>query len=388
MSRAPQYGVRGGRTHPTRAVMSRFRFQYLAVLLAVLAAGAAPLAAQQGGEGRTYTVKRGDTLWDIARQLLGDGYLWPELFRLNTGVIADPHWIYPGAQMRVPGAAALAADSVAAPEREGTQGRSLHRPNETMTVFNPASRRQGGKSRESVLLGARKTAVRPGDFTSSPFTTDITGVEGAGSLQWSAETQGVSLTVKNRPIQYAEEVFVQLPKGATGVAGERLLVVRDGPVLDRTVRVIVPTGVLMVIAPNGSGRARVSLVQKFEDVFITQSVLPYDTLPARPGVFPSRVESGGLVTQLRWMKGEPVLPSVGQQVILTATAKDGLAAGDQVTLYRDGGVDVQGNALPEEEVAAAQITRVTPTGTSAVLLRITGPAITVGMRARVTAKMP
>ena len=144
----------------------------------------------------------------------------------------------------------------------------------------------------------------------------------------------------------------------------------------------------MVIAPIGSGRARVSLVQKFEDVFITQSVLPYDTLPARPGVFPSRVESGGLVTQLRWMKGEPVLPSVGQQVILTATAKDGLTAGDQVTLYRDGGVDVQGNALPEEEVAAAQITRVTPTGTSAVLLRITGPAITVGMRARVTAKMP
>lgn len=370
--------------------MSRLRIQYLALLLAASAAGAAPLAAQQGGEGRTYTVKRGDTLWEIARQLLGDGYLWPELFRLNTGTVADPHWIYPGARLRVPGAEALAADAVAVagPEREGTQGRSLRRPNETMTVFNPASGRQAGKSRESVLLGARKTAVRPGDFTSSPFTTELTGVEGAGWLQWSAETQGVSLTVENRPIQYAEEVFVQLPKGAKGVAGERLLVVRDGPVLDRTVRVIVPTGVLMVIAPIAGGRARVALVQKIEDVFISQSVLPFDTLPSRPGVFPSRVESGGLVTQLRWMKSEPVLPSVGQHLILTATAKDGMTAGDQVTLYRDGGVDVQGHALPEEEVAAAQITRVTPTGTSAVLLRITGPAITVGMRARVTAKMP
>ena len=71
-----------------------------------------------------------------------------------------------------------------------------------------------------------------------------------------------------------------------------------------------------------------------------------------------------------------------------ATAKDGLAPGDQVTLLRDGGTDANGNVVGDEDVGMAQITRVTPYGASAVLLRQTGPTIGVGTRVRVTAKMP
>ena len=63
---------------------------------------AAPLRAQQtraapqGDAPRTHVVKKGDTLWDLARQYLGDAFLWPEIYRLNTDKIEDPHWIYPG----------------------------------------------------------------------------------------------------------------------------------------------------------------------------------------------------------------------------------------------------------------------------------------------------
>jgi hypothetical protein len=54
------------------------------------------LSAQekQGGE-EIYTIKRGDTLWDISAKFLKDPFLWPKLWQRNP-YITNPHWIYPG----------------------------------------------------------------------------------------------------------------------------------------------------------------------------------------------------------------------------------------------------------------------------------------------------
>ncbi|MER5886837.1 peptidoglycan DD-metalloendopeptidase family protein [Streptomyces sp. NPDC001941] len=52
--------------------------------------------------GGRYTVKTGDTLGDIARQVLGDKSQWRKLYDANRDRVADPNLIYPGQVLRIP----------------------------------------------------------------------------------------------------------------------------------------------------------------------------------------------------------------------------------------------------------------------------------------------
>ena len=49
--------------------------------------------------GTVHTVVRGDTLWDLSQQFLGSAWYWPKVWSYNPQ-IANPHWIYPGNQVR------------------------------------------------------------------------------------------------------------------------------------------------------------------------------------------------------------------------------------------------------------------------------------------------
>jgi len=51
---------------------------------------------------KSYTIKRGDTLWTLAQKLYNNAYLWPQLWEANTW-ITDSHWIYPGDVLLVEG---------------------------------------------------------------------------------------------------------------------------------------------------------------------------------------------------------------------------------------------------------------------------------------------
>jgi LysM domain len=47
-----------------------------------------------------YTVRKGDTLWDLAFRFLGDPFAWPQIWHQNPSV-KDPNLIYPGDRLAV-----------------------------------------------------------------------------------------------------------------------------------------------------------------------------------------------------------------------------------------------------------------------------------------------
>ena len=52
--------------------------------------------------GKTYTVKKGDCLWKIAKQFYGNGADYSKIYNANKGIINNPSLIYPNQVLTIP----------------------------------------------------------------------------------------------------------------------------------------------------------------------------------------------------------------------------------------------------------------------------------------------
>ena len=57
--------------------------------------------ASADDNNRVYTVKKGDTLWDISSMFYSDPFLWPALWALNQERLTNPHWISVGDELTI-----------------------------------------------------------------------------------------------------------------------------------------------------------------------------------------------------------------------------------------------------------------------------------------------
>jgi hypothetical protein len=75
--------------------------------------------AEPKQEGESYTIKEGDTLWDISNAFLKDPFLWPFIWKANPS-ITNPDLIYPGNKLAIPSLAPIerAMKSQAEPEQK------------------------------------------------------------------------------------------------------------------------------------------------------------------------------------------------------------------------------------------------------------------------------
>jgi nucleoid-associated protein YgaU len=62
----------------------------------------APARTDNRAPERTYTVVKGDCLWNIAAKHLGSGSRYTEIYDLNRDIIKNPNLIFPGQVLKLP----------------------------------------------------------------------------------------------------------------------------------------------------------------------------------------------------------------------------------------------------------------------------------------------
>ncbi len=66
------------------------------------ATASTPVAAKKTGGPRTHVVKEGESLWKIAKQELGSGARWKEIYEANRDVLSTPDAVHSGLKLRIP----------------------------------------------------------------------------------------------------------------------------------------------------------------------------------------------------------------------------------------------------------------------------------------------
>jgi len=346
--------------------------------------------------GQTHTVKKGDTLWDLSHTYLNDPFLWPEIYRINTTIVRDPHWIYPGQVLRIPGGVENVAVNQVDQSEPRFEPEAVPMRSTGPTVFHDELRQRlsGGSQLEPTSLEYAHTPVRSGEFYAAPWLDVAGGPKAQGKLVATAEIPGIAktLAVAER-LGPQSRAYITLPAGVVAAKGDRFVVFNRGAILPDGGQVMQPTAIVQVEATDNGGEATtVRIVQQFDEVLIGQSVMPLDRFNMSTDAHAAPLELGPQ-SRVIFVPSGAVLPTVGFYVILDATSKDGIKIGDEFTLYRAREkAPIPGTAdqvtLPEEPIALAQVVKVTDHGTTAIILDQRHPSIKQGTPARLTARMP
>jgi LysM repeat protein len=405
-----------------RSEQAQFKIRGLSV--AVLAAlafvllGTTSVGAQEATP--SHTVKRGDTLWDLAKLYLGDSFLWPEIYRLNTDVIDDPHWIYPGELLKLPAPGTtppIVADAppvkqagepatsapVPPPTAAPVPATSAPVPSASGTpVYEPPIGVLDGpnifpKQRVDVAVAQRKPkpapprpAVTLGTFISAPFVDRSGGPRGAGHIQ-KIVNLSVTLAGDRERIraQLNDELFIAPPVGSAAAEGDRYITYALGPFVEDLGQVIVPTGVVQVTrAPRDREAAIAQVTRMFGEIQTDQRLMPYDSTSLHIFGHPEPV-ADSLVTKVRAIHGTPILPGLQDYLLVDVTTHDGVKLGDEFLLFeprqKSEGAEY---ADPEIPIARAQAVHVTQYATTLMIIGEKHPKIEAGTLVRRVATMP
>lgn len=370
-----------------RVKTSRLGRSLTAAALLSVAATAPALAQAARSEASTHTVKRGDTLWDIARRYLGDPYLWPEIYRINTDQIEDPHWIYPGEILRLTGRTVAAAPPAPeqAPVAAPVQPRST-----SQSVF---SSRQVEFGRNGAMRGPYvRPRVRMGDILRAPFYGPLGGPRDAGLVMFGADIPGIDKSHSTTNFQLYDRLLMLPPAGSAAAVRDRFMAYELGSSDEDVGTIVIPVALLQVVrAPRNDEPAIVVVRELYGSLDADTKVIALDTTGAGVTARPVAVPQGaGQSTKLLDVHTNSVLPSLGSFVLFGLSARDGMHIGDEVAIYRPHNEPKgdDGPSQPEVAIATAQVVRVTPYGSTALVTAQEQPAIKKGESVRVVARMP
>ncbi|MEY9963379.1 DNA-binding SARP family transcriptional activator/LysM repeat protein [Streptacidiphilus sp. MAP12-16] len=171
-------------------------------------------------------VRRGDTLWDLARRHLDDPLRWKEIYELNHGLVQadgralrDPDWIYPGWRLQLPSSPRASAP----PSAPGSGTAPTGTPRGTATAPSPSGTAAAAPTAAPPLpSGSTHTPVVPGPsnatHASRPAGSRLPGGAGYIDAALLAALSGAAALLlarrRARPHQPAEPRAYQQPQPA------------------------------------------------------------------------------------------------------------------------------------------------------------------------------
>jgi hypothetical protein len=400
--------------------------------LGMLALAVSPtLLLAQGAAPQSHTVRQGDTLWDLAKQYRGDPFLWPDIYRMNTTVVADPHWIYPGEVLRLAGAdtvpsvptvdtpappeaeVAVAADSSSAPATDSASAPAAQMAESTApapvadsytsnqqtlaqltsaTSSDDGAVRLFGPRRSDMLQETIKSYIeqpyrplRRSEFYSSGFLTDGDNLP-LGKVLGPVTPQQIRSGGGNASALPYSLIALEAPRGATYQIGDSLLILQLGPELRPHDDVVIPTGLARIV-DTVSGRYIASVDATYGPIRNGQWVLPAEKFT------PSGTEHAVAVTEgvharLLGGPGRQEMKAPQMVVFLDKGRADGVAAGDLFELRRRAERLSDGSQRINELMATLQVVHVREHSATARIINVISPDIPPGTDARQVAKLP
>ena len=396
-----------------RMTIFRFRGRIALLATAVVVVGA-PLAAQQdstmaGRQRRVHVVGAGETLWTLAEMYLGDPHLWPAIYRLNTLVVEDPHWIFPGEELmlappevvQAPGGELIPAPAGEAPlipaaegpdlEAQAAEGTPLSPPPPTPppppppassgpTVFS----RQGTGSRSALNVVPPPPPRASGRlrYHAAGFLTEqeqFAWVEVLGAIDRST----LSTLRATSSATVFEHVGMLAPEGATYQVGDSVLMARLSRAVQGWGRVVVPTGIGRIIAVDGRDLTGQIAVQ-FGRITDGQFALPLSTYVDPGGVRAVPIENGMRASVIGVRDLHPV-PKLRDVVFIDRGRADGIVQGDVFEVLAR---SLDPDRPPERRIAVLEIVRVNERSASAIILSQSDIGVGPDAPVRLIRKMP
>jgi LysM domain len=394
-------------------------------LFAVFAALALPsVVLAQTPRPDSHEVRPGDTLWDLSRQYFGDPFLWPEIYRLNTNVVEDPHWIYPGEVLRLqggPDVAAVPSEDTPVPPEPGAPVSAEAGPDSGMAgvpadsnMAEPGlAEAQVGELQDteperdaddlSALFGHQQRTVQTGieggisrlyrpiredEFYSSGFLSEEQKLP-FGQLLGSVTPQQISTSSPHKGARIYSEVGIRPPAGAKYEVGDTLLIVRIDREINDWGLVLVPTGLVRVTDVSGPEDIGV-VVQQYAQILNNQFLLPAEKFPD-PGSVRSVPISDGVQGHVIQSRDLQQLKGPLDVLFIDRGRKDGVNLGDifEVRSSKRYVEAPQGEAETVDEVMAlVQVVHVGEQSSSVRIAKLIQPNIRPGAGVHQVAKLP
>jgi len=385
-----------------RMTIFRSRLLWTAAVLGVAADpwSAADAQAKQPAQA-SYTVKNGDSLWSIAQQLLGDPFLWPQIYRLNTQTVEDPHWIYPGEMLTlIPGEAirAVSAEDTPGPEAEPTPTPPSPQPERPGVVVEPEdmqepagdtlfARRRGLDAR-TALRGYRERPYRPlrrGEFYAAGYLTEGQALP-FGELLGSVTPQQIRNLSERATATLYTTVALTPPAGASYQVNDSLLVVLTSAGPEGYGDIVLPTGLVRVTGQNGR-QALGLVVAVFGPIRNGQKVVPVDKFAAG-GTSRAQPVENGVTGAVLGPRETRELKHPQTYLFIDRGSSQGVARGDIFEVRRDPEERLGAADTVDELMAVLQVVHVRERSATTKVVHVVSPDIPPGTRIKQVAKLP